>query len=71
MSHVITTRLTDDEWEAYQRVMGHHNLSASQLLHSIVVDALVDEDHNGVRCRQSTGCESSREAGETCRPAET
>ena len=64
MSHVVAVRLSQGEWLAFQQVQHRHHVTAQQFLRAIVIDALVDEGYDGLRCRQSEGCEGAGEAGE-------
>jgi hypothetical protein len=69
MSHVISVRLTDDEYSAFCGVQRKNRLTPQQLLHSIIIDALVDEGYDGLRCGEPEGCEGPGEAGQTRGPA--
>ena len=64
MSHVIAVRLSEGEWSAFQELRDRHNVSAQQLLHAIVIDALVEDGFDALRCRESEGRESAGETGE-------
>ncbi len=66
MSHVVAVRLSEGEWSAFQELRDRHRVSAQQLLHAIIVDALVDEGYDALRCRQPEGCPDTGESGETC-----
>lgn len=61
--YVIAVRLTKDEFMAFCGVRGKHNLNVQELLHSIIIDALVDEGYDGLRCREPEGCEGPGKAG--------
>jgi len=65
MSHVIAVRLSDGEFNAFVQLRDRHNVTAQQLLHAIVIDALVEDGFDALRCRQSEGCEDTGEASET------
>lgn len=62
MSHVVAVRLSDEEWLALQSVQLRDNITMQQLMHAIVIDVLVDEGYDALRCEQSEGCSSAREA---------
>jgi len=64
MSHVVTVRLSEGEWSAFQHLRDRHNVSVQQLLHAIVIDALVEDGYDALRCRESEGCEDTGETGE-------
>jgi len=65
MSHVVAVRLTEGEWNAFQTIRDRHNVSAQQLLHAIVVDALVEDGFDALRCEQSEGHSCSGETSES------
>jgi hypothetical protein len=64
MSHVIAVRLSEGEWSAFQQLRDRHNVTAQQLLHAIVIDALVEDGWDALRRRESEGCESAGETSE-------
>lgn len=64
MSHVIAVRITDGEWAAFQGLMQSNKVTAQQLLRGIIIDALVEEGYDALRCRQSEGRKSAGEASE-------
>jgi hypothetical protein len=59
------------EWSAFRQVCERHNLTIQQLMHSIIVDALIDEGFDALRCQQSERRKSSPTAGETSGSAAT
>jgi hypothetical protein len=65
MSRMIGVRLTEGEFVAFNGLKTKHGLSSQELLHSIIIDALVDEGYDGLRCGEPEGCEGPGEAGET------
>ena len=66
MSKTIACRLSVGEYEAFKVVCERHKLTYQELLHSIIIDALVDEGFDALRCQQQERRKSSPEAGETC-----
>jgi hypothetical protein len=43
-----------------------HKVSYQDLLRAMIVDALVEEGYDALRCEQSEGREGSGETSETC-----
>lgn len=68
MSRVLTVRISDEEFSAFLHIRAKHMLTTQELLHAVIVDALVDEGYDGIRCRESEGCESARETSEAGGP---
>ena len=64
MSHVIAVRLSEGEWSAFQELRDRHNVSAQQLLRAIVVDALVEDGFDALRCREPERCPDDAETSE-------
>jgi hypothetical protein len=64
MSHVIAVRLSEGEWNAFQELRNRHNVTAQQLLHGIVIDALVEDGFDALRCRESEGRSDDGETSE-------
>jgi hypothetical protein len=64
MSHVVALRLSESEWIAFQELRDRHNVTAQQLLHGIVIDALVEDGFDALRRRESQGCEDTGETSE-------
>jgi hypothetical protein len=64
MSRVVSCRLSEGEWNAFKCVCENHSLSVGDLFHSIIIDALVDEGFDGLRCRQQEGREGATEESE-------
>jgi hypothetical protein len=66
MTKTVSCRLTTGEWLAFQQICEKHNVSYQELFHSIIIDALVEEGYDALRCKQQEGREGSGEASETC-----
>ena len=64
MSHVVAVRLSDQEHGALLDTCRKNNVTMQALMRAIVLDALVDEGYDALRCEQSEGCESSAEISE-------
>ena len=63
---IISVRLTQLELLALDAICRHHNLNRHEYLHAIVLDALVEDGFDALRCRESEGRSSSGETSETC-----
>jgi hypothetical protein len=63
MSRVIAVRLSEGEWQAFIGACAKYNLTKQEFLRAMVIDALVDEGYDGLRCRQSEGREGLGEEG--------
>jgi hypothetical protein len=59
------------EWEAFKGVCEHHKLTYQELMHSIIIDALLDEGYDALRPKQSERRESGPAPGETSGSAAT
>jgi hypothetical protein len=62
----VGCRLSNEEWEAYSRMCKRNGVGFSDMLRAIVIDALIEEGYDALRCRESEGRSSSRETSETC-----
>jgi len=71
MSHVVAVRLSEGEWNAFQQIRDRHNISAQQLLHGIIIDALVEDGFDALRCREPERYPGNGEEGESRGEAET
>lgn len=64
MSHVIAVRLSDAEHECFLTLCVKNRVSRQQFLHAVVIDVLVEEGFDALRCRESEGCERTTEESE-------
>jgi hypothetical protein len=64
LTGVICVRVTDREFQAFQAICDKHRVSRQDLLRAVLVDVLVEEGFDALRCEQPPGCESGRETGE-------
>jgi hypothetical protein len=62
----VCCRLSNEEWEAFDDLCQKKRISYNDMFRAIIIDALYDEGYDALRCEQSTGCEDSAEAIETC-----
>jgi hypothetical protein len=63
---VVTFRVSEMEYRALKALAERLNVTVHQLLHGVLIDVLVEEGYDALRCEQSEGCEGSGEASETC-----
>lgn len=63
---VVTFRVSEPELKALKALAARLKVSIHQLLHGVMIDVLVEEGFDALRCEQSEGCEASGETGETC-----
>lgn len=63
---VISVRLTQIELLALDTICRKNNLNRHEYIHAIVMDALVEDGYDALRCWESERREGSREAIETC-----
>lgn len=66
MTKTISVRLTLNEYRAWKALCEYHNLISQDLLHSIIIDALVEEGYDALRSSESSRCEGSPEASSNC-----
>lgn len=62
--HIVSTRLSEEEWNAFDRVRIKYNISVQELLRGIIVDAIVDEGYDGLRRRKPERREDPGEASQ-------
>lgn len=63
---IVCCRLSNEEWEAFHRLCEENKINYQSMLHAIVIDVLVEEGYDALRCQQPERCEGGREASETC-----
>jgi hypothetical protein len=63
---IVSARLTEVELLFFDAICAKHGVNRHELLRSIVIDALMDEGYDALRCRESEGREASGETSETC-----
>lgn len=66
MTKTISVRLTLNEYRAWKALCEYHNLISQDLLHSIIVDALVEEGYDALRSSKPKRCEGGAETSEDC-----
>lgn len=63
---IVSVRLTEVEAMFLDSVCAKHGLNRHEFLRSIVIDALLDEGYDALRCGKPEGRSTSGEASETC-----
>ena len=61
----VCCRLSDEEWNAFQRMCMSHKVTAQVILRAIVIDALAEEE-DALRRREPEGYSGSGEESEDC-----
>jgi hypothetical protein len=70
MTKTLSARVTEEEWTAFRAVCRKNNVKVQDLLHGMIVDALMDEDYV-LQCRRQERCQTGRETGEAMGATET
>jgi hypothetical protein len=63
---IVSVRLTELELMTLDAICKQHKVNRHEYVRAIVIDALIEDGLNALRCRESEGCSSSRETIETC-----
>jgi hypothetical protein len=63
---IVSVRLTELELLFLDAICKGHGINRHEYVRSIVIDALIEDGYDALRCRESAGRSSSREASETC-----
>ena len=64
ITKTIACRLSIGEWNAFKGVCEKHNLRVQELLHSIIIDALLDEGYDALRPNEPPRRKDGAEASE-------
>jgi hypothetical protein len=70
MTKTLSVRVTQEEWVAFRVICRLNNVAVQDLLHGMVVDALMDEGYV-LQCRRQERCQASRETSEAVGATET
>jgi len=63
---IVSVRLTELELLFLDAICTKNNLNRHEYVRSIVIDALIEDGYDALRCRESEGREGSRENRKTC-----
>lgn len=58
---IVSVRLTEVELLFLDAICKVHGINRHEFIRSIVIDALVEDGFDALRCRESQGCSCSRE----------
>lgn len=65
---VLHVRVTEVEYKGLMHLCEKWNVKRQDALRAFIIDALVDEGIDVLRCKQSKRCKSGTETAEGCRP---
>lgn len=66
---IVACRMSEGEFNAFVAICEKNDLTYQEMMHAILIDALLDEGYDALRPNEPERCESSTETGEGCRPA--
>lgn len=63
---IVSVRLTELELVFLDAICTGHGINRHEYIRSIVIDALIEDGYDALRCREQEGRSSGGEAVETC-----